>query len=185
MMLAAVCVYAESYAGFEVKEGSGGTKVIVLQLSDNYSAPDDGKYEIEFPVEYYKLLEKELIEYDDYINLSDEKIKGLDKTLLIEKNSKLEKIYNFDKESLGNKSKEIYNWQDIEEESESENYYWFLLLFEDIKKATDGLKEYIFTIQNGYNSSELSVPRKYLVPLLELKETFPAVELKKLDIRIK
>ncbi|MBO4704848.1 MAG: hypothetical protein J5647_03825 [Spirochaetaceae bacterium] len=184
MMLMVACgVYAESYAGFEVKEGSGGTKVIIIKLSEDYSDPSEGKYDVVFPLAYYKILEKEIKEYDKFINMSDQNIRDMDKTILTEKDIRLEKIYGLNEEYLGNDSEEIYNWHNIEEESESNIYYDFWDLIDYLEKATDSLYKYLFTIRNGYDSSDLSIPRKSLIPLLELKETFPSAEFKKLDIK--
>ena len=75
MMIMVACgVYAESYAGFEVKEGITGIKVIVVKLSEDYEDPSAGKYDVEFPLEYYKDLENILRIFDEYMSMTEEEI---------------------------------------------------------------------------------------------------------------
>ncbi|MCR4714282.1 MAG: hypothetical protein K5751_07875 [Treponemataceae bacterium] len=169
MLLVAAGVYAESYAGFEVKEGLGGTKVIVLRLSEDYSDPTAGKYEVEFPVEYYKDLENELKIIDNYMSMNEEIVRtSFGDSEMIELMTKCDEILKAKKNYL------------------TENNNIAISFMKNVENAMNGSINCLMMIKRGATflmiGNALTKNEKNV--FCSIMEAFPAIEFKNLGLKL-
>ena len=183
MLLVAAGVYAESYAGFEVKEGLGGTKVIVLRLSEDYLDPTAGKYEVEFPVEYYKDLEKQLISLDVYMKMNDDELRLVEKTKLDELAKHLSGVLYDDEEYIGDYYTEYYEWCINISYDDNIRLGKFQ---KDLITSLKNIYTFLDYIRMGYDSKNLSsqINDKGKKSFLLVLEAFPAIEFKNLGLKL-
>ncbi len=193
VLIAMMNVSAASYNGFEVKEGFGGADVIVIELHNVYVTKQPQDFSFEVPLVFYKAMEKELVDFDKSISLSDEELRNIDLVDLKKLYKNMDNILSlknyFEDEDL----QTILNWADEVEDSKTEYGQICKGMFEqfftiELSSVLSSMDQFLKMIINkGYSSKELAgqlhKDEYYKLRFLHVMEAFPSVKFSILELK--
>lgn len=194
MMIVAAGVYAESYAGFEVKYGFGEVEVIEIELHNVYitRTPEDITFEV--PLIFYKAIEKELSVIDKYMSINDEEIRKDDFSSFKNAYYNLGQIIQLKGYFDDGDMQEIQKWTKAINTSMTEygnicKGMFSLFFMMEFGPVINSIEQFLGRVAyNGFSSAELSEQickdERSKIYFLHVLEAFPAIEFKNLGLKL-